>query len=211
VEGATLSDARAVVLERVRDALGPAPRVPEVPRSYRNAGSSSVDLELFCSRVEAYRARVHRVLHAAVTETVRDLAGDRIVASPAAPVDLVALGAVVDCPRLTTTALSVADTVVTGVAWAIVETGTLVLDGGPVCGRRALTLVPDHHVCVVDSAQLLATVPDAIKALGRAPIVTFVSGPSATSDIELERVEGVHGPRSLDVVLIDGDLIGPEL
>ena len=94
------------------------------------------------------------------------------------------------------------DTVLTGCALAIAETGTVVLDGGPRCGRRALTLVPDHHVCVVDAGQVVAGVPDAIAALApRAPL-TFVSGPSATSDIELERVEGVHGPRRLEVVVV---------
>ena len=98
--------------------------------------------------------------------------------------------------------LDALDGALTGCALAIAETGTIVLDGGELSGRRALTLVPDLHVCVVEAAQVVATVPDAIRALDRArgPI-TLVSGPSATSDIELSRVEGVHGPRRLEVVL----------
>jgi L-lactate dehydrogenase complex protein LldG len=93
--------------------------------------------------------------------------------------------------------------VLTGCAVAIAETGTIVLDGGERSGRRALTLVPDLHVCLVQRTQIVATVPEAIRALegARGPF-TFVSGPSATSDIELDRVEGVHGPRRLEVLLV---------
>jgi L-lactate dehydrogenase complex protein LldG len=104
--------------------------------------------------------------------------------------------------------LASAGAVLTGCALAIAETGTFVLDSGPRQGRRALTLLPDHHVCVVFSSQIVEIVPEAIRALAetvrdrQAPL-TFVSGPSATSDIELERVEGVHGPRILDVILVE--------
>jgi len=94
--------------------------------------------------------------------------------------------------------------VVTGARVAIAETGTLVLDAQGDQGRRAITLVPDHHVCVVRASQVVQTVPEAMALLGRAPSrpLTWISGPSATSDIELTRVEGVHGPRVLDVVLV---------
>jgi len=104
--------------------------------------------------------------------------------------------------------LASAGAVLTGCALAIAETGTFVLDSGSRQGRRALTLLPDHHVCVVLSSQIVEIVPEAIRALAetvrdrQAPL-TFVSGPSATSDIELERVEGVHGPRVLDVILVE--------
>jgi L-lactate dehydrogenase complex protein LldG len=99
--------------------------------------------------------------------------------------------------------LDALDGAITGCALAIAETGTIVLDGGQRSGRRALTLVPDLHVCLVERGQVVATVPDAIRALegARGPF-TFVSGPSATSDIELDRVEGVHGPRRLEVLLV---------
>jgi L-lactate dehydrogenase complex protein LldG len=96
--------------------------------------------------------------------------------------------------------------VLTGCALAIAETGTIALDGGPRSGRRALTLVPDHHICLVEAADVVAGVPDGVQRLGEAARagrpITLVSGPSATSDIELDRVEGVHGPRKLDVLVV---------
>jgi L-lactate dehydrogenase complex protein LldG len=114
---------------------------------------------------------------------------------------------VVDEPPISAQGLDRVDGVLTGCALAIAETGTIVLDGGDESGRRALTLVPDLHVCVVDAARIQAAVPDAIAALAPAAAqgrpLTLVSGPSATSDIELERVEGVHGPREL-VILVAG-------
>jgi L-lactate dehydrogenase complex protein LldG len=109
---------------------------------------------------------------------------------------------------LPTAELDAVDGVLTGAAAAIAETGTIVLDGGPYCGRRALTLVPDLHICVIAADQVVADVPDGLGAVAAAvregrPI-TLISGPSATSDIELRRVEGVHGPRRLAVVLVVG-------
>jgi L-lactate dehydrogenase complex protein LldG len=98
--------------------------------------------------------------------------------------------------------------VLTGCALAIAETGTIVLDGGARSGRRALTLVPDLHLCIVEAGTIVPSVPDAVGALGHAVAegrpITLVSGPSATSDIELDRVEGVHGPRRLEVFVVEG-------
>jgi L-lactate dehydrogenase complex protein LldG len=211
VESAIVSEARAGVLARIRGALGP-PRaeteLPGVPRRYRQAGSVAADVELFCERVADYRATVHRVTADALAATVRGLCPGRTVVAPEPPCALEGIDARSDDPPLALDALDTVDTVITGAALAIAETGTIVLDGSPPCGRRALTLVPDHHVCVVHAEQIVATVPDAIGSLSPTAPLTFVSGPSATSDIELERVEGVHGPRRFDVVVVVDTLAG---
>lgn len=190
------SAAKADILAAVRAALGPAPVVPEVPRSYRVAGSSSPDVELFAERVAEYRATVHRVSEGDLPATLASLSRGRTGVPPGFPFDGI------EDRGLTAGELDALDTVITGCALAIADTGTIVLDGGERSGRRALTLVPDHHVCVVLASQVVSSVPDAIAALDPAQPITFVSGPSATSDIELDRVEGVHGPRDLDVVIV---------
>jgi L-lactate dehydrogenase complex protein LldG len=192
-----VSASREAILQRVRAALGPQPSVPDVPRNYRRTGDGAVDL--FCERVADYVATVHRV---ASVEDLR-LSG-RVVAAPG----MARAGVTTDGPHIAAAELDGFDIALTGCALAIAETGTIVLDGGPLSGRRALTLVPDHHVCVVRADQIVASVPEAITALAEAARerrpITFVSGPSATSDIELERVEGVHGPRKLDVLVVSG-------
>ena len=142
----------------------------------------------------------------AVAEACAGRGARRIVTPPGGPTTLPGLEVIVDDPPLSARALDGVDGVLTGCALAIAETGTIVLDGGDRSGRRAITLVPDYHVCVVQAERVVTAVPDAIAALAEAAAegrpITFVSGPSATSDIELDRVEGVHGPRTLDVMVV---------
>jgi len=190
------SAAKADILAAVRAALGPAPAVPGVPRDYRVAGTLQPDVELFAERVAEYRASVHRVSAAELPAKLAELARGRTGIPPGFGYDGI------EDHELSVGELDALETVITGCALAIADTGTIVLDGGAESGRRALTLVPDHHICVVRSDQVVASVPDAIAALDPAAPLTFVSGPSATSDIELDRVEGVHGPRELDVVIV---------
>jgi L-lactate dehydrogenase complex protein LldG len=210
--------ARDDVLARVRAALGAGAALAEVPRDYRGAGrigpAGAPDVvDRFCARAAEYRATVRRVradaLADAVAAACRERGARRIAVPPGGVggddiIDGVEL--VVDDPPLSTAALDALDGVLTGCALAIAETGTIVLDGGERSGRRALTLVPDYHLCVVEARAIVAGVPDAIAALAESAAegrpITFVSGPSATSDIELDRVEGVHGPRTLDVLVV---------
>ena len=192
--------ARDEVLGRVRSALGEAPAVPEVPREYHGPGAAPVDVDLFCERVADYKATVHRT-------TPGDLAA-RIKAVCAAHGATRLVGTIegFEDAGLGARDLDALDGVVTGCALGIAETGTIVLDGAEASGRRALTLVPDLHVCVVHEEQIVASVPDAVDRLAEAARagrpITLVSGPSATSDIELDRVEGVHGPRRLEVLVV---------
>ncbi len=190
------SAAKADILAAVRAALGPAPAVPGVPRDYRVAGTLQPDVELFAERVAEYRASVHRVSAAELPAKLAELARGRTGIPPGSGYDGV------EDHAMTVGELDALDTVITGCALAIADTGTIVLDGGAASGRRALTLVPDHHICIVHADQIVASVPDAIATLDPHTPLTFVSGPSATSDIELDRVEGVHGPRELDVVIV---------
>jgi len=211
-----VSDAKADVLQRVRSALGGGASVPEVPREYRGAGSPAPSggdvVELFCERCADYRATVRRVsaaeLPAAVAATCAERGARRLVTPPGGPSGLEGLELVADDPPLGARELDGFDGVLSGCALAIAETGTIVLDGAPLSGRRALTLVPDWHACIVRADQVVGSVPEAVAAMGEAAAegrpLTLVSGPSATSDIELRRVEGVHGPRLLDVLLVDG-------
>jgi L-lactate dehydrogenase complex protein LldG len=207
--------AREEVLGRIRAALGPAPVVPDVPRAYRGAGAAGapgapVTVERFCERAAEYRATVTRLSAAELPGTVSRLCdargARRIAVPPGGPDALPGVEVVVDDPPMDAQALDALDGVLTGCALAIAETGTIVLDGGERSGRRALTLVPDWHVCVVEEAAIVPGVPDAVAALAGAAAdgrpLTLVSGPSATSDIELDRVEGVHGPRTLDILVV---------
>ena len=195
-----MTSARDEILGRVRTALAgvePDPRPVVAPRS---APPADV-LGLFVERVADYRAVVERC-----AET--DLAASVIAALPDGASVVVAEGLLVEVPGavvdngLSATELDGIDAVVTTAAVGIAETGTIVLDHGPGQGRRAISLVPDVHVCIVRADQVMPDVPDAIALLDPARPLTWISGPSATSDIELQRVEGVHGPRTMHVIVV---------
>jgi L-lactate dehydrogenase complex protein LldG len=200
--------AREDILQRVRAALRDVP--PDEPleaAGYEPPATPDGDdvVARFVERVSDYRATVRETsdLAATIAQVCAEHAAHRIALPPALAAQWRPDGLeLVADDGLTARELDVLDGALTGCALAIAETGTIVLDGGERSGRRALTLVPDLHLCVVERRQVVATVPDAIRALdgARGPF-TFVSGPSATSDIELDRVEGVHGPRTLEVLL----------
>ncbi|MGY1716082.1 lactate utilization protein C [Geodermatophilus sp. SYSU D01106] len=202
--------AREEVLGRIRTALGeqrPSVAVPPVPAPRELPAGELLDL--LAERVEDYRATVLRCAPGEIGPTVArgldaalgggwDPAG--VVVAPGVPAAWRPDGATEDDGRPPVELAAFAATL-TGVATAVAETGTLVLDGAPLSGRRALSLLPDVLVCVVEAAQVVPDVPDALGRLDPVAPLTMVSGPSATSDIELQRVEGVHGPRTLVVVL----------
>jgi L-lactate dehydrogenase complex protein LldG len=192
--------ARDEILGRVRDALAevsPAVVVPAAPR----APDRGDLVALFDERVADYRAVVTRCVAADLAAVVAEaLAGASVVVPPGLGLEID--GAIVD-DGLTAAELDRIEAVVTRARVGIAETGTIVLDHAPDQGRRAISLVPDLHVCIVDASQVVADVPDAIALLDPARPLTWISGPSATSDIELDRVEGVHGPRTLHVVLVE--------
>lgn len=205
-----MTEARRVVLDRIRSALAAAPADPvEVPRDYdRAAAHGPGDADRFAETVAEYQARVLRIAAADIAATIAGLVcSEGPVVTPAGlPPDWVSgIYTVADSTEspIGVTELDTAAAVVTGCALGIAATGTIVLDAGAMQGRRALTLVPDHHICVVFADQIVDTVPQAFAALDPRRPLTFISGPSATSDIELNRVEGVHGPRTLDVLLVE--------
>ncbi|MET9504494.1 LUD domain-containing protein [Streptomyces sp. NPDC006622] len=210
---------RERILGRVRRALADVPRdeppyEEAVGRDYlREHGERSVEetVELLAENLAEYRAIVHRCTAADLPATVAAVLAARGARTVLAPPGLDAGWlAATEAERFPDSATSTpheldrVDSVITGCAVAVAETGTLVLDGSPDQGRRRVTLVPDHHVCVVRVPdQVVASVPQALERLDPARPLTWISGPSATSDIELDRVEGVHGPRTLEVILVD--------
>ena len=210
---------RDLVMARVRRALADisGTQAPdEVPdgRGYLRAHSDltpSAAVDLLAENLADYRATVHRTDGRALPALIARLLTARAATSVVVPHGLPAkwLSAsmavrVPDSPELTPHDLDAVSSVVTGCAVAIAETGTIVLDAGAAQGRRRITLVPDHHICVIQiPAQIVCSVPQALERLDRSRPLTWISGPSATSDIELDRVEGVHGPRTLEVVLVE--------
>jgi L-lactate dehydrogenase complex protein LldG len=200
VEADAIVSAREEILGRVRSALADVPAVPTVAVPRRTPEPGTDVVSLFCERVADSRAEVERCSSADLPARVQAaVAGERVVVPAGLGLDVA--DSVVD-GGLSAAELDALDAVVTRARVAIAETGTIVLDHGPGQGRRAISLVPDHHVCVVDAAQVVADVPDAVALLDATRPLTWISGPSATSDIELDRVEGVHGPRRLHVIVV---------
>jgi L-lactate dehydrogenase complex protein LldG len=207
----TSESAREGVLARIRAVAVPPPA--PVPRDYLTRLAPDVDiLERFAERVADYRALVHRATPASLAETIAGALAGRGARSLVIPAGLPAdwltglapgIERLADDPPLTHAQLDATDAVITGCAVAVAETGTIVLDAGPGQGRRALSLLPDRHVCVVRASQIVGDIAEALARLEPRRPLTWISGPSATSDIELDRVEGVHGPRKLDVVIVD--------
>ncbi|WP_330299647.1 LutC/YkgG family protein [Streptomyces sp. NBC_00503] len=205
------------ILARIRRAVpepgpGSAPE-PEIPRDYlwvHGTRTPDETVDLLAANLTEYRAKVHRVDEDGLAMLLMRLLAARgartVLVPPGLPPHWLSAA---DPTRIHDRAASTArelegvDSVVTGCALAIAETGTIVLDGGPDQGRRRITLIPDHHICVVRVPdQVVDSVPQALPLLDPTRPLTWISGPSATSDIELDRVEGVHGPRTLEVVLL---------
>jgi L-lactate dehydrogenase complex protein LldG len=212
--------ARAEILRRVRAAVGDeraaeaalAPADGAATRAYLRSHADAEVTELFAERVADYRAVVSRVAAAEVPAAIAAAAAALgltvvVVAPGFPPAWLPGSGGVTwraDDPPLSVEDLDRCDAALTTAALGIAVTGTIVLDASAGQGRRALTLVPDAHLCVVRADQIEPDVPDALGRLDPSRPLTFISGPSATSDIELERVEGVHGPRTLHVIIAEG-------
>jgi L-lactate dehydrogenase complex protein LldG len=206
--------AREDILARIRTALQDSPEAPQIPREYRAESGMGADelIELLVDRLVDYKAQVAVVPEAEVPARIASLLGEaRSYVVPegfdagwlAGLNDDGASRRRVDAPGrpLTVAELDATDAVVTGSAVAVAETGTIILDGSANQGRRAISLVPDHHICVVKAADITGILPEALRRIDGTRPLTMISGPSATSDIELERVEGVHGPRRLDVII----------
>ena len=200
--------ARDEFLARVRTALADRPAPAPAPRDYRRSLDGTDPVELFAERAADYRATVSRVpldeLPRAIGDALRERGVRSLVVPPGLPAAWLAAAdveALTDEPPLDLRALDGSDGVISGCAAAVALTGTIILDGGAAQGRRALTLLPDYHLCVVRADQIVGTVSEALTRVDAPRPQTWISGPSATSDIELNRVEGVHGPRTLRILI----------
>jgi L-lactate dehydrogenase complex protein LldG len=213
-----MTEAKAEILRRVRAALADGPQAPEPVREYRRSSDKPLDavLDMLVDRLEDYKAAVHREDPGGIAGRVEQLLGrssryvipnglDQSWLPPdsAARVRMVDSGHARKVGSLTVRELDAVDAVVTASSVSCAETGTIFLNARPDEGRRAITLVPDHHICVVPVSTVVELIPEAMRRVDPERPITMISGPSATSDIELQRVEGVHGPRRLDVIILD--------
>ncbi|SEN63879.1 L-lactate dehydrogenase complex protein LldG [Actinacidiphila rubida] len=216
-----MTTSRDQILARIRTALGPPadhqpPYEHAITRTYRTTHATRTPRErtaLLADNLTDYRAHVHHTTPDGLPALIARLLADHGSRTLITPTDLPPhwLSAIppsdveirTDDPHLTHHDLDTTDSVVTGCALAIAETGTIVLDTGPGQGHRRITLIPDHHICVIHAPhQIHDSLPQALLHLDPTHPHTLISGPSATSDIELDRVEGVHGPRTLDAVIV---------
>lgn len=205
-----MSEAKTVILGRLRRALDDAPTAPSLEREYRRQSRLSTPSlhTMLDDRLTDYRATVYREtldslpgrISSLLAEATSYVVPDGIDPAwlPSTPEKLVDSAT----SPLTVAALDEADAVITGSTVSCAETGTIFLTGQASEGRRAISLVPDHHICVVPEDSIVELIPEAIERVEPQAPITMISGPSATSDIELERVEGVHGPRRLDVIIL---------
>jgi iron-sulfur cluster protein len=205
--------AREAILSSVRFANRAAPTTNPVSRSYRRPARAELaaPVDLFAERVSDYQATVTFTTNARLSDAINVALvsrGSRSLVFPeGAPRDWLTHfegTTVIDKGQLELAIINQVDAVVTGCTAGIAETGTVVLNSEPNQGRRIITLIPDHHVVIIREDQIVPDVPDVIEHLNPARPQTWISGPSATSDIELSRVEGVHGPRQLDVIIVRG-------
>ena len=202
--------AREDILQRIKEANAGI-EVRPMQRAYRQGPSSASDdsgalLDLLEERLADYRATVVRCRPEGLPAAVQELlaAASPVLRAPGVPQEWCP-AAQPDHVGLTAQDLDAHAAVLTASTVACAETGTSALDASPDQGRRAITLIPDQHVCIVRADQVVASVPEMLSRLAGERPITFISGPSATSDIELDRVEGVHGPRTLCVVLVEPD------
>lgn len=202
------SDAKTEIFARLRNSLSDHPAPPAVPREYRRVGerTGAEVVDVLIDRLEDYKANVYRDDLASLPNRISALLEDRSCVIPAGVSEewLPDRDFIVDHADqpLTIDDLDSIDTVLTGSTVSCADTGTIFLSAQPNEGRRAITLVPDHHICVVFEKDVVDLVPQALEAIEGTRPITMISGPSATSDIELERVEGVHGPRRLDIIIV---------
>jgi L-lactate dehydrogenase complex protein LldG len=223
VEEAVMSDSKSVILKRIQNALGRStsfesdPDDESLKRDYNHKSSLQKKdrTQLFIERVNEYKADVEKISEQSIGLNISELcdkSGLKTLVVPAGlneewlteiNPDITLLH---DDPQLTKEELNSSDAVLTSCFLGVAQTGTIILDAGPGQGRRALTLLPDFHICIITESQIVGIFPEAIRQLNETvkttgrPI-TMISGPSATSDIELNRVEGVHGPRKLQVFI----------
>jgi L-lactate dehydrogenase complex protein LldG len=218
-----MSNAKEAILGRIRSSLEDVPEDEnlQIQRNYRQEGTLGKQqvVDLFAERVAEYKAKVSRIsseekIKASIRDACRQREVKKLVIPEGFSLDWLPEG----FPLIQDSAddlishqeLNQADGVVTTSALGVAETGTIILDAGPGQGRRALTLIPDYHLCIVREEQIVELIPEAFdhfqeKVSQEGAPITMISGPSATSDIELNRVEGVHGPRVLDVLIIGNE------